>query len=317
MTGSRTALSVVFDDVGVVSIAARDVPPPGPGYARIRIVACGVCNREWNVLSGRLPRRFPTVMGHEPVGIVDAVGRGVTHLTPGAWAAGVGQASLAEFDNVEAAFFREISFVGPEHEVLVEPVMCAVNAVNRILSLAPRLVVVNGVGFMGNLLVQALRRRLPSAAVVAVDQTEAALTLALARGAVRGVRAGSTQVDELAGKADVVFEASGALGSVLSASRMVRNGGALALFAHHFSAEPDAVNDWHMRGIAVLNTVPWASPDLGAEVEEAVRAIEEGAFSLAGLVRRVAPLTDAPALLMSSVAERDGFPKTVITFPRR
>jgi propanol-preferring alcohol dehydrogenase len=54
-----------------------DVPEPGPGQVRLRVVACGVCRTDLHLAEGDLPPHRPhTVPGHEVVGYVDAIGEG-------------------------------------------------------------------------------------------------------------------------------------------------------------------------------------------------------------------------------------------------
>jgi propanol-preferring alcohol dehydrogenase len=54
---------------------------PGPGEIRVRVAACGVCRTDLHVLDGELPDpKWPIIPGHEIVGRIDAVGRGVTGL---------------------------------------------------------------------------------------------------------------------------------------------------------------------------------------------------------------------------------------------
>jgi propanol-preferring alcohol dehydrogenase len=53
------------------------MPEPGRGEVRIRIRACGVCHTELDEIEGRAtPPRLPVVLGHEVVGVVDALGPG-------------------------------------------------------------------------------------------------------------------------------------------------------------------------------------------------------------------------------------------------
>jgi alcohol dehydrogenase, propanol-preferring len=62
----------------------RSDPLPGPGEIRVRVEACGVCRTDLHIVDGELPDiRLPIVPGHEIVGIVDALGQGVTSLAPG------------------------------------------------------------------------------------------------------------------------------------------------------------------------------------------------------------------------------------------
>ena len=64
----------------------EDAPDPvaGPGQARLRVAACGICHTDLHVVEGDLaPRRMPIVPGHQIVGVVDQVGAGVTRLAAG------------------------------------------------------------------------------------------------------------------------------------------------------------------------------------------------------------------------------------------
>jgi propanol-preferring alcohol dehydrogenase len=53
-------------------------PEPGPGELRLRVRACGVCRTDLHILDGELETKGPVVPGHEIVGVVDAVGPGVS-----------------------------------------------------------------------------------------------------------------------------------------------------------------------------------------------------------------------------------------------
>jgi len=58
---------------------------PGPGELRIRVVASGAGNTDLTMRRGRYPFAppYPFVPGYEVLGIVDAVGAGVTGFAPG------------------------------------------------------------------------------------------------------------------------------------------------------------------------------------------------------------------------------------------
>lgn len=56
-----------------------DPPQPGPGQVRLKIHTCGVCHTDLHIVEGDLALpRLPTIPGHQGVGVVDAVGKGVT-----------------------------------------------------------------------------------------------------------------------------------------------------------------------------------------------------------------------------------------------
>jgi propanol-preferring alcohol dehydrogenase len=55
----------------------REIPSPGPGKIRLRVLACGVCRTDLHLAEGDLaPRRSLVVPGHEIVGVVDELGPG-------------------------------------------------------------------------------------------------------------------------------------------------------------------------------------------------------------------------------------------------
>jgi alcohol dehydrogenase/propanol-preferring alcohol dehydrogenase len=65
-------------------IVERDIPQPGPGAVLIKVQACGVCHSDSVTKEAYFPGiKYPRVPGHEVVGVVDAVGAGVTNWKPG------------------------------------------------------------------------------------------------------------------------------------------------------------------------------------------------------------------------------------------
>jgi D-arabinose 1-dehydrogenase-like Zn-dependent alcohol dehydrogenase len=69
---------------GPFELVEREIPSPGPGQVRIKVQACGVCHSDSLVKEGQWPGiQYPRVPGHEAVGLIDAVGAGVTQWKPG------------------------------------------------------------------------------------------------------------------------------------------------------------------------------------------------------------------------------------------
>jgi propanol-preferring alcohol dehydrogenase len=90
------------------SLVTRKLGEPPPGQVRLRVESCGVCHSDVLAVEGlRADPSLPVVPGHEVVGVVDAVGAGVT-----AWQAGdrVGVGYLGGQDN-ECEFCRRGDFV--------------------------------------------------------------------------------------------------------------------------------------------------------------------------------------------------------------
>ena len=69
---------------GALELVEREIPAPDVGQIRIKVQACGICHSDSLVKEGQWPGiQFPRVPGHEVVGVVDAVGAGVTQWQPG------------------------------------------------------------------------------------------------------------------------------------------------------------------------------------------------------------------------------------------
>ena len=81
----RTIRAAVIDSVpGRPSIAEVEIDEPRTGEVLFRTVACGVCHSDLSSIDGTVPFfQPPFVLGHEPAGIVEAVGPDVRHLAPG------------------------------------------------------------------------------------------------------------------------------------------------------------------------------------------------------------------------------------------
>ncbi len=80
MTNMRAA---VFEQKGKISIREVPKPSPGPGEALVRVTLTTICGTDVHILRGEYPVKNGLVVGHEPVGVVEAVGIGVTGYSPG------------------------------------------------------------------------------------------------------------------------------------------------------------------------------------------------------------------------------------------
>ncbi|MET7435060.1 alcohol dehydrogenase catalytic domain-containing protein [Streptomyces flaveolus] len=75
-----------FEATGVhnLRLVERELLDPQPGHVRLRVEACGVCHTDVLAIEGlRADPSQPVVPGHEVVGVIDAVGAGVTAWQPG------------------------------------------------------------------------------------------------------------------------------------------------------------------------------------------------------------------------------------------
>ena len=79
----KTMKAAVFVEPGRIVLDEKPIPSPGPGEARIRITTTTICGTDVHILKGEYPVEPGLIVGHEPVGVIDALGDGVTGYTTG------------------------------------------------------------------------------------------------------------------------------------------------------------------------------------------------------------------------------------------
>src|SRR3984893_2270419 len=173
---------------GRLELTEKTLHAPGPGKARIRVEACGVCHSESGTVGALFPIEWPRVPGHEVVGRIDALGPGVHGWVVGQ-RVGVGflggYCSYCEFcRNGELVNCRNQEYTGIHHdggyaEVMIAeasglvsipddlssvdaaPLLCAglttFSALRNAPAKAGDLVAVLGIGGLGHLGVQYAR----------------------------------------------------------------------------------------------------------------------------------------------------------------
>ncbi|HXK92185.1 MAG TPA: alcohol dehydrogenase catalytic domain-containing protein [bacterium] len=77
-------LAAVLHDFNRLELEEVPVPEPKAGEVTVRIKSCGFCATDYKAIKGiRRNVTFPLIPGHEPAGIVAAVGAGVKHVKEG------------------------------------------------------------------------------------------------------------------------------------------------------------------------------------------------------------------------------------------
>jgi S-(hydroxymethyl)glutathione dehydrogenase/alcohol dehydrogenase len=78
------ARAAIFREIGGrLSIEDVEIDDPAPDEVRLRTAACGVCHSDLHFMQGSIAGPLPTIPGHEPAGIVEAVGSNVRSVKVG------------------------------------------------------------------------------------------------------------------------------------------------------------------------------------------------------------------------------------------
>jgi D-arabinose 1-dehydrogenase-like Zn-dependent alcohol dehydrogenase len=113
-------------------IVEREIPVPGAGQVRIKVLACGVCHSDLFTKEGAWPGiEYPRVPGHEVVGTIDGVGNGASQWRKGQ-RVGVGwhgghdgtcrECRRGDFGNCRNLQVPGISYDGGYQEFMLAPV---------------------------------------------------------------------------------------------------------------------------------------------------------------------------------------------------
>jgi D-arabinose 1-dehydrogenase-like Zn-dependent alcohol dehydrogenase len=117
---------------GDFEIVEREIPKPGAGEVRIKVLACGVCHSDMFTKEGAWPGiQYPRVPGHEVAGIIDELGAGVSEWKEGQ-RVGVGwhgghdgtclQCRRGDFGNCRNLKIAGISYDGGYQQYMLAPV---------------------------------------------------------------------------------------------------------------------------------------------------------------------------------------------------
>jgi len=80
MTTMRAA---VFQGKGKIGLREVPRPVPGVGQALIKVTLTTICGTDVHILKGEYPVRDGLIVGHEPVGVIEELGPGVTGYRQG------------------------------------------------------------------------------------------------------------------------------------------------------------------------------------------------------------------------------------------
>ncbi|MGH2613763.1 MAG: alcohol dehydrogenase catalytic domain-containing protein [Thermomicrobiales bacterium] len=295
-------------------------PAPGPGEVLVRVLVSGVCASELHSWAEGRPG-YPHRFGHEPMGVVAAVGPAVTRLRDGDRVTGVFNQAYADYCLASETNLLPVPDNVRDENALGEPLACLVNAQRRTpVALADRVALI-GLGYMGLGMLQLLKLRGPSR-IVAIDVREDARAAAK--------RLGADEVyhpDELpeenrltrfsdwqSGRGfEVVVEGSGTQAGLTLAGELVRAHGVLSILGYHQGGPRQVdVGMWNWKAIDVVNAHVRRRADLMESMRIGLELAANSLIDLGALVTHRYGLTEVDRACADLEAKPPGFIKAVV-----
>jgi len=269
--------AVVAHEKDRFAVEEVELDAPKIGEVLVRMRAIGVCHSDLSIINGTIPSPFPTVLGHEGAGIVDAVGEGVSNVVPG--------------DHVILSFIPQCGECF--HCVRDEPYLCMVAEQNGFLLDGTSRVSLDGrpiavMSFLGNMAEYAV---VPAICVLPIEKDISFQAAALVGcGVTTGVGAAIKTARVYPGATVAVFGCGGVGLSVIQGARIA---GAKQIIAVDLSEEKMALamqfgathtvptSDKPAREIMALTNgvgVDFAFEVVGltATIEQCIRAVRRG-----------------------------------------
>src|SRR5882762_641046 len=289
---------------GKERVEMQEMPAPIPedGEVLLRVSAAGICGSDIHGFLGHSPRRKPgLILGHEAVGVVAELGRGVKIVKAGQRvyvnpliSCGKCEACLsgrenccanwrllgmdrvhgayAEFVAVPASQLRVIpDDISDERAVWAEPLANIVHCFRISINEKPRSMAILGTGTMGALgLTVAKARGIEK--VVVVDKNEARLDAAKQIGAHQAINIDRENAKEAIGKVDYVFDAVGVSSMRRLALNIGKRGGRIAFLGMGENETTLPFIDMIRNEQAIFTSFAYTPADFA----ESVRLIEAG-----------------------------------------
>jgi S-(hydroxymethyl)glutathione dehydrogenase/alcohol dehydrogenase len=213
--------AVVVHELNKFSVEDVQLDNPQIGEVLVKMKATGVCHSDLSVINGTIPNPFPSVLGHEGAGIVEAIGEGVSNVKPG--------------DHVVLSFVPQCGECF--HCVRDEPYLCSVSKNDGTLLDGTNRTRMNGkpiavMSFLGNMAEYAV---VPSVCVVPIEKDISFTAAALVGcGVTTGVGAAIKTAEVRPGSTVAVVGCGGVGLSVIQGARIA---GAKQIIAVDISAE--------------------------------------------------------------------------------
>lgn len=317
-----------------------------PDQVLVKMKAAGICGSDVGIYHGtNAAATYPRVIGHEMVGVIEAVGSGVTNRKVGdrviidqvtacghCYACRKGRPNVCGNLQVRGVHldggYREYmvvpekdcyllpDFLKDEDAVMIEPTTIAVQAYNRAELCAEDNLMIIGAGALGNSILRIARLYRPNKLIM-VDIDDAKLSESLQHGATDVINSRTEDVVARAHELTdgygptVTIDAACFKGSLLTACQATGNAGRVITMG--FSVAPDEINQFvitskelDVRGSRLQNRKFQAVIDL----------VNEGKVDLSNSVSHTFNFLDAQKAFDFNDSHDPSIRKIVLTFDR-
>lgn len=330
---------------GQVRLAEGDPPVAKPGWAVVRVQACGLCGSDLRLASGMvLPKgvQYPIRPGHEVAGVIASLPQGVAggpkegdmvvlhplspcgacpaclsgqeQRCPQARVLGIHDpGGMAEM--VAWPVNRMLPVTGvsaPEAALLADAVATAHHALRLAAPPQKGHLCVIGAGGVGEQVLRLSRALLPEVTLAAVVRSEASAERVRRLGVsvLAGLDGAAQRLRSEIGRFDAVIDFSGAPGSPSEAVRMLNAGGRLIVGSvgdYPFELGT-TISGVATRELQIMGCYVSALSDLRA----VAKLVATGRLELAGAATDVMPLSDAPAAFERLRQSKDGVGRLIL-----
>ncbi len=329
-------------------IRIEDIPVPalGPGDALVRTEACGICSGD--VMPWYIEKKAPLVLGHEPAGVIEEVGRDYdgplrkgdrisihhhapcmrcsqcfrgdhvqcetwrgTRIIPG----GVSEYIVVPEINLKNDTLKLPDGVGFEDGTLVEPTACVVKSLRRSLMKKGDAILVIGLGVMGQMHVL-LARQFGAGKVIGVDMVRFRLEKALEFGADQVIDFSKedlvSRVSELTNgaMAQTVIVGPNSVEAMKQGLKTVASGGTVVFFTPAKPGETLTIdpNEIYFRDVRISTSYS-CGPD---DTKEALGFIRKGVVTAGKLITHRFPIEETAQAYRLTAEARDSLKSLVV-----
>jgi L-iditol 2-dehydrogenase len=320
-----------FSDIRIEEIP---VPTIGPRDALVRTEACGICSGD--VMPWYIEKKAPLVLGHEPAGVIEEVGRDhagplrkgdrisihhhapcmrCSHCLRGDHVQCVSEYIVVPEINLKNDTLKLPDGVGFEDGTLVEPTACVVKSLRRSLMKKGDTILVIGLGVMGQMHVL-LARQFGAGKVIGADMVRFRLEKAVELGADQVIDVSkedlASRVSELTNgtMAQTVIVGPNSVKVMMQGLKAVARGGTIVFFTPAKPGEMLTIdpNELYFSDVRISTSYS-CGPD---DTKEALEFIQKGFVTAEKLVTNRFPIEETAQAYQLTAEAKDSLKSLVV-----